>query len=154
MKKLFYLLLCSFLVLGITGCGEETKDKERTDNSSKSNVKEEVSIEKKTYYCEETDDDDITYTFYYENDELVKVELFSIYADVYQDVKEELTDSNYTGVEVSRVNGGVLVEVDLLNGGSTYLFDETFMYESESKDLSWKNVSEMAKNWSLTCKLK
>ena len=33
MKKLFYLLLCSFLVLGITGCGEETKDKEVAENS-------------------------------------------------------------------------------------------------------------------------
>lgn len=68
--------------------------------------------------------------------------------------EEEKKDEYYSGVSVNKTSDGVLIEVDLLNGGSTYLFDETFLYESQDKDLSWESVSEMAENSYLTCKLK
>lgn len=159
MKKICSLLLCSFLLFGITGCGEEEKKDDKNSDLTNSTVEKDNgviqnTIKRDTYFCEQVDDDDITYTFYYENDKLTKVDIFSIYFDVYEDVKEEIEDENYSGVSVNKTNEGVLVEIDLLNGGSTYLFDETFLYESQDKDLSWESVSEIAKNSYLTCKLK
>lgn len=159
MKKILSLLLCGVMLLSVSGCGEEEKKDDKnsdlTNNTIEKNndVIEDV-IKNEIYFCEQIDDDDITYTFYYENDKLTKVDIFSIYFDVYEDVKEEIKDEYYSGVSVNKTSDGVLIEVDLLNGGSTYLFDETFLYESQDKDLSWESVSEMAENSYLTCKLK
>lgn len=150
MKKILCLILCCFLILGITGCeNNNSTENKKENNSLNSNVQEDndssATAVKKVYYCTEKDDDDVDYYFYYENNELTKVELTSIYVSDYSEIKEE-AEEEYTGVKVSKQNGKVLVEVDILNGGEAYLYGETPLYEDESKDTSWNNISKIMNN--------
>lgn len=161
MKKLFYLFLWLFLALGIFGCGDETKDKELKDNSTKNevndnNVKEEVSIEKKTYYCEEKDDDDWYYYFYYENDELVRTKIlaakWSGVFEEYSGIKSEA--EKYNGVTISKDSDYVYYDIDMINGGLKYLTEMFWGFESLKEDISWENVQKAMESIASQCELK
>lgn len=155
MKRIFCLLLCSFLVLSIAGCGEETKDKEIKDNSTKDDIKEEVSVEKKTYYCEEKDDDDWYYNFYYENDELVKARIlaakWSGAFEEYSWIKSEA--EKYEGVTISKDSDYVYYDIDMTNGGLKYLTEMFWGFESLKEDTSWEKVYEAMKSVASQCEL-
>ncbi len=144
MKKILSFLLCLIL---ITGCSNE-KTKEKTKEESK---EKEPEVVKTVYRCDEKEDDDVVYYFYYTDDKLTKAELTIIYLDEYSEIKEE-AEEEYTGVKVSKTNGNVLIEVDVLNGGMEYLKGETVLYYDESNDTSWENIEKVMNKHDFVCK--
>lgn len=155
MKKLFYLFLCLFLALGIAGCGDETKDKELKDSNTKSDLKEAITIEKKTYFCEEEDDDDWYYYFYYENDELVRIKIlaakWSGAFEEYSWIKSE--SEKYDGVTISKDSDYVYYDIDMTNGGEKYLTEMFWEFESLKGDMSWNNVQNVMKSVASQCEV-
>ena len=160
MKRIISLLICGFLILGITGCGNEEKTNDKKNETVKdglkdNDVKEEIKIEKKTYYCEETDDDDWYYYFYYENDELVKTKFlaakWSGAFEEYSWIKSEA--EKYEGVNISKDSDYVYYDIDVTNGGLKYLTEIFWGFESLKEDTSWENVYEAMQSVASQCEL-
>lgn len=144
MKKILSFLLCLIL---ITGC---SKEKEEAKPKEENKEKEPVTVET-VYRCDEKEDDDVVYYFYYTDDKLTKAELTTIYLDEYSEIKEE-AEEEYTGVKVSKTNGKVLIEIDVLNGGMEYLKGETVLYYDESNNTSWENIEKVMNKYDFVCK--
>lgn len=105
MKKIFYFLLCTFLLVGITGCDNEKETKEKDnkvttsgDVDSNNEIKDEV-IEEEQYdqiiHCDldiagaegslASEDDGSYFEYYIKDEKLVKYIRFKVIPDKFDD---------------------------------------------------------------------
>lgn len=148
-RKLFVLALCSILLISITGCGKKNNNGKDVGKADDNVSEEEIIL---GYRCTPKENSDYEIQFYYNNEDLYKVNVHvTNKSELYNEVENFIEKStNYQGVNISKDSDNLYINVDTSASGVDFIKNELSGFDKLSSSGNWNDIKASLENFECT----
>lgn len=160
MKKILVLTFVMIMILSLASCAKN--EDVLSSNSVEQNISQQELKQSeleatdttepinRSYNCSINENGHGNFLFYYEAEELVKVEFIAFIKGTPDEIEAKEKISGYAGVTMIDKADYILFEIDIAQDGLQYLQDNFEMFK-ELSDVSWNSIEEIMSNNGYVC---